>query len=153
MSRWKAHEKLRFMAIFAELSRKKRRQEKLKNELTCAMHTAKATCLQLMRLIDLIYQYQQIVCCVSCCNFCPHQNLLNAVGVKDCSVLITFAVLWVSLVICALSYQARLIFEPHIDCSPSVSHLSFLSTSQSVLHQNLHKYCVPACRSTSKERP
>ena len=48
------------MAIFAELSRKKRRQEKLKIELTCAMHTAKATCLQFMRLIDLIYQYQQI---------------------------------------------------------------------------------------------
>ena len=49
------------MAIFAELSRKKRREEKLKIKLTCAMHTAKATCLHLfMRLIDLIYQYQQI---------------------------------------------------------------------------------------------
>ena len=35
--------------------------------------------------------------------FALNQNLLNAVGVKDCSVLITFGVLWMSLVICALS--------------------------------------------------
>ena len=91
MFHWKVHERLRFMAILAELSRKKRRQEKLKIELTCALHTAEATCLQFVRLIDLIDQYQQIVCCISCCNFWPQPEFVKC---GWCQRLLCFDHFW-----------------------------------------------------------